>query len=146
MRDFDDDIRDWVWDGVSIDAIREFSAGINRPLVELYHDFFVDGWPESVPDKYHGFISSGSRACEHKGEKSHAGYRDYLRVLAIDKSDRALVMKGCIDLDTDAEGFDVDEMPAAEAMSLADSYRDYFSKQAPKPTKHRESYGLGAGM
>jgi len=52
-----------------------------------------------------------------------AGHRYYMQILACDQNQRALVMRGVVDLYTDGEGYSVVETSTAEAMAWADSYR-----------------------
>lgn len=52
-----------------------------------------------------------------------AGRSFYMQILACDQNQRALVMRGMVNLYTDAEGYDVVETSIADALTWADNYR-----------------------
>jgi len=124
MNDFESEVSAWCWDGVSIEAIKAHAAQYHMDLRDLVDDHFVGGWPSSVPESYQGFVHGRvDRSEADRTENSLAGHRYYMQILALDQNQRALVMRGVVDLYTDAEGYSVVETSAAEALAWADSYR-----------------------
>jgi len=119
-----DPISEWCWDGVSIDSIKGLATQYRLSLTDLVDDWFVGGWPHSVPEPYRGFIRGRTdRSKADRTENRMAGHRYYMQILACDQNQRALVMRGVVDLYTDGEGYSVVETSTAEAMAWADSYR-----------------------
>lgn len=120
----DDPISEWRWDGVTIDGIKAQATQYSLSLTDLVETWFVGGWPHSVPEPYRGFIRGRTdRSNADRTENSMAGQRYYMLILACDQNQRALVMRGVVDLYTDGEGYSVVETSTAEALAWADSYR-----------------------
>ncbi|MHB2250820.1 hypothetical protein ACX64O_28685 (plasmid) [Pseudomonas fitomaticsae] len=119
-----DPLSKWCWDGASIESIKGLAAQYRLSLSDLVDDHFVGGWPSSVPKPYRGFIRGGvDRTEADRTENSMAGHSYYMQILACDQNQRALVMRGVVDLYTDAEGYNVVETSTAAALAWADSYR-----------------------
>lgn len=120
----DDPLSEWCWDGASIESIKGLAAQYDLSQSDLVDDHFVGGWPSSVPEPYRGFILGGvDRTEADRTENSMAGRSYYMQILACDQNQRALVMRGVVDLYTDAEGYNVVETSTAAALAWADSYR-----------------------
>lgn len=120
----DDPISEWRWDGVTIDSIKAQATQYSLSLTDLVETWFVGGWPHSVPEPYRGLIRGRTdRSKAVRTENSMAGNRYYMQILACDQNQRALVMRGVVDLYTDGEGYSVVETSTAEALAWADSYR-----------------------
>ncbi|MDU8389557.1 hypothetical protein [Pseudomonas syringae] len=117
-----DEIYDWKWDGVSIDAIESFAASYQLSLLDLYEGYFPEGWPDSVPGSYRGLVLGpvfGRNVC------SPEGYKRFMRILAIDHGGNALTLEGATDIYRGADGYNVLKKDSREAMGLADVYRLY---------------------
>lgn len=124
MQNMDDPISEWCWDGVSIESIKGLAAQYSLSLQDLVDDHFPGGWPSSVPELYRGFIHGRvDRTEADRTENSMAGHSYYMQILACDLNQRALVMRGVVDLYTDAEGYNVVETSTAAALAWVDSYR-----------------------
>lgn len=118
----DDEIYEWLWDGRSIDGIKEFATTRNLSLIELVETYFPEGWRESFPDDFHGFINGAvecGTASEQYGKK---GYRHLMQILAIDAQGAALVQVGAICIETGAEGYEIIETTKNGAMEMAEQY------------------------
>lgn len=128
-----DEIYSWTWAGDSIEDIKAFATKHGMSVQDLVEDFFPSGWPETVPSEYQDSISGEISHNKSHGENSLAKVKQVMSILAIDRSDKALVKTGTIDLYLDAEGYSIKEVTKAEAIALAESYRNEFKISSASP-------------
>lgn len=112
-------IDQWIWDGVSIVDIEKFSAGENLSVLTLVEQFFCQGWPDSVPEAYRGWIFGPVYG---KAPDAPEGYKKMLHILAIDQDGKALTLQGACDIYRDADGYNVVVTTELNAMVMAEEY------------------------
>ncbi|RMN13969.1 hypothetical protein [Pseudomonas syringae group genomosp. 3] len=110
----------WHWDGVSIDSIVGFAANHKMELFDFIETYFCEGWPDSVPENYRGWVFGPVYG---KRIGNPEGYKKMLHILAIDKDGKALTFQGACDVYLDADGYDVVVTTAQDAIALAKEYR-----------------------
>ncbi|KPW63191.1 hypothetical protein ALO80_200021 [Pseudomonas caricapapayae] len=109
----------WIWDGVSIVDIEKFSASENLCVLNLVEQFFVEGWPDSVPEAYRGWIFGPVYG---KASDAPEGYKKMLHILAVDQDGKALTLQGACDIYHGADGYNVVVTTALNAMAMAEEY------------------------
>ncbi|MCD5997446.1 hypothetical protein KDX38_28330 [Pseudomonas sp. CDFA 602] len=112
-------IDQWIWDGVSIVDMENFSASLKLDLFNLVEQYFPEGWPESVPEEYRGWVFGPVYG---KGDDCPEGYKRMLHILAIDQAGKALTLQGACDLYQGADGYKIVVTTAPNAMAMAEEY------------------------
>lgn len=112
-------IDQWIWDGVTIVDIENFSTSLKLDLLDFVEQHFTEGWPESVPEEYRGWVFGPVFG---KGNGCPEGYKRMLHILAIDQAGKALTLQGACDLYQGADGYKIVLTTAPNAKALAEEY------------------------
>ncbi|QGT84805.1 hypothetical protein [Pseudomonas coronafaciens] len=112
-------IDQWIWDGESIVDIENFSASQKLCMLNLVEQHFSQGWPESVPEDYRGWVFGPVYG---KGDDCPEGFKRMLHILAIDQAGKALTLQGVCDLYHGADGYKIVVTTAPNAMAMAEEY------------------------
>ncbi|WP_139302250.1 hypothetical protein [Pseudomonas syringae] len=112
-------IDQWIWDGVSIVDIENFAASLKLDLLDFVEQHFTEGWPNSVPEAYRGWIFGPVYG---KAPDAPEGYKKMLHILAVDRDGKALTLQGACDNYLGADGYNVVVTTALNAMAMAEEY------------------------
>ncbi|MDU4254404.1 hypothetical protein [Pseudomonas sp.] len=119
----EDEIYEWLWDGKSIDGIKEFASERKLSLIDLVESYFPGGWQETVPNDLQGLIKGAVDERRSQGQYGAKGYQHLMQILAIDAQGEALVQAGVICIDTGAEGYELVETTKDGAIEMVEQYR-----------------------
>lgn len=119
----ENEIYEWVWDGSSINGIKQFASKRKLRVIDLVETYFLGGWQETVPSDLRGLIKGAIEHRSSPGQYGAKGFQHLMQTLAVDAQGDALVQAGVICIETGAEGYEIVETTLDGAMEMARQYR-----------------------
>ena len=123
-------VQSWQWDGTDVAGIASFAKSTGLSVEALVTDYFPNGWQDTVPPDFQQEV----RSDEHSSsvENSEATLTRYLKVLAVDNSDRALTQTTIVDNYHDAENISFHVVPVED---LVEDFSQSGDKAPQKPSR-----------